>query len=34
VRLLKFVGPGPDHPMNLAHAEGTYLKGVLLQIGD
>ena len=34
VQLLKFVGPGPDHPTNLAHGEGTYLKGIWLQIGD
>lgn len=34
VQVLKYLGPGPDHPTNLAHAEGTYLKGVWLQIGD
>ena len=34
VQLLKSVGPGPDHPISLAHAEGTYLKGVWLKIGD
>jgi 23S rRNA (cytosine1962-C5)-methyltransferase len=34
VQLLKHLGPGPDHPNNLIHGEGTYLKGVWLQIGD
>lgn len=31
-RLLQRLGPGPDHPTNLAHPEGRYLKGLLLQI--
>ena len=30
VRLLKQLGPGPDHPTGLAHREGRYLKGLLL----
>jgi 23S rRNA (cytosine1962-C5)-methyltransferase len=30
MRLLKRLGPGPDHPTNLAHTEGRYLKGLLL----
>jgi 23S rRNA (cytosine1962-C5)-methyltransferase len=30
--LLKTLGPGPDHPTNLAHPEGRYLKGLLLCI--
>jgi 23S rRNA (cytosine1962-C5)-methyltransferase len=30
VRLLKQLGPGPDHPTSLAHSEGRYLKGLLL----
>ena len=34
VQLLKHLGPGPDHPTNLAHLEGMYLKGVWLQVGD
>ncbi|MDA8125564.1 MAG: class I SAM-dependent rRNA methyltransferase [Deltaproteobacteria bacterium] len=29
-RLLRVLGPGPDHPVNLAHPEGRYLKGLLL----
>jgi len=33
IQLLKYLGPGPDHPTNLAHAEGTYLKGVWLRVG-
>jgi len=31
-RLLQTLGPGPDHPVNLAHQEGRYLKGLLLHI--
>ncbi|MEN6319349.1 MAG: class I SAM-dependent rRNA methyltransferase [Syntrophaceae bacterium] len=31
-RLLQTMGPGPDHPTNLAHREGRYLKGLLLSI--
>ena len=34
VRLLKRLGPGADHPTNLAHAEGRYLKGLLLALLD
>jgi 23S rRNA (cytosine1962-C5)-methyltransferase len=29
-RLLAHLGPGPDHPVLLGHAEGQYLTGVLL----
>ncbi|MBM4270690.1 MAG: class I SAM-dependent rRNA methyltransferase [Deltaproteobacteria bacterium] len=29
-QLLQTLGPGPDHPTNLAHPEGRYLKGLLL----
>jgi 23S rRNA (cytosine1962-C5)-methyltransferase len=31
-QLLSVLGPGPDHPVNLAHPEGHYLKGCLLRI--
>jgi 23S rRNA (cytosine1962-C5)-methyltransferase len=31
-RVLQTMGPGPDHPINLAHPEGRYLKGLLLSI--
>jgi 23S rRNA (cytosine1962-C5)-methyltransferase len=31
-QLLKALGPGPDHPTNLAHPEGSYLKGLLLRV--
>jgi len=31
-QLLQALGPGPDHPVNLAHPEGHYLKGCLLRI--
>jgi 23S rRNA (cytosine1962-C5)-methyltransferase len=33
-QLLLSLGAGPDHPVNLAHPEGRYLKGVLLSISD
>jgi 23S rRNA (cytosine1962-C5)-methyltransferase len=29
-QVLRVLGPGPDHPVNLAHSEGRYLKGLLL----
>jgi 23S rRNA (cytosine1962-C5)-methyltransferase len=29
-QLLGLLGAGPDHPVNLAHPEGRYLKGLLL----
>jgi len=31
-RLLARLGPGIDHPQALAHAEGRYLKGLLLRV--
>lgn len=31
-QLLQTLGPGPDHPTNLAHPEGRYLKGLLLSV--
>lgn len=31
-QILQVLGPGPDHPVNLAHPEGHYLKGFLLRI--
>ncbi|HEV8715852.1 MAG TPA: class I SAM-dependent rRNA methyltransferase [Candidatus Binatia bacterium] len=34
VRVLKYLGPAADHPVNLAHPEGTYLKGLWLWLGD
>jgi len=33
-QLLQALGPGPDHPVNLAHPEGHYLKGCLLRIAS
>jgi len=30
--LLQTLGPGPDHPTNLVHPEGRYLKGLLIHI--
>ncbi len=29
--ILAHLGPGPDHPVLLGHAEGEYLTGLLLQ---
>jgi 23S rRNA (cytosine1962-C5)-methyltransferase len=29
-QVLRILGAGPDHPVNLAHPEGRYLKGLLL----
>jgi 23S rRNA (cytosine1962-C5)-methyltransferase len=34
VQLLQHLGPAFDHPVNLAHAEGVYLKGLWLHVGD
>lgn len=34
VQILQYLGPSPDHPTNLAHSEGAYLKGVWLRVGD
>ena len=31
-QLVARLGPGPDHPVNLAHSEGRYLKGLLLRL--
>jgi len=33
VRVLKHLGPASDHPVNLAHPEGAYLKGLWLWVG-
>nr|MBS0037956.1 class I SAM-dependent rRNA methyltransferase [Saprospiraceae bacterium] len=33
VRILKKLGPGIDHPVNLFHREGHYLKGLALYVG-
>lgn len=32
VRILRELHQGPDHPVNLFHPEGSYLKGLLLQV--
>jgi 23S rRNA (cytosine1962-C5)-methyltransferase len=34
VQILRHLEPGADHPTNLAHSEGSYLKGVWLRVGD
>jgi 23S rRNA (cytosine1962-C5)-methyltransferase len=31
-QVLRVLGAGPDHPVNLAHPEGRYLKGLLLRL--
>lgn len=31
-RVLAHLGQGPDHPVNLFHPEGSYLKGLLLEV--
>ncbi len=31
-QVLRVLGAGPDHPLNLAHPEGRYLKGLLLRL--
>ncbi|MCK6554176.1 class I SAM-dependent rRNA methyltransferase [Candidatus Binatia bacterium] len=33
VQVLQHLGPGADHPIDLAHDEGGYLKGLLLRVG-
>jgi 23S rRNA (cytosine1962-C5)-methyltransferase len=33
VQALRHLGAGADHPVALAHAEGEYLKGLLLRVG-
>jgi 23S rRNA (cytosine1962-C5)-methyltransferase len=32
VQVLQHLGPGPDHPVALGHAEGEYLHGLLLRV--
>ncbi len=32
VQILRHLGPAPDHPVNLAHPEGEYLKGLWLHV--
>lgn len=34
VQILRTLGPAADHPVNIAHLEGTYLKGMWLRMGD
>jgi 23S rRNA (cytosine1962-C5)-methyltransferase len=33
-QVLRILGAGPDHPVNLAHSEGRYLKGLLLSLAS
>jgi 23S rRNA (cytosine1962-C5)-methyltransferase len=33
VQALHALGAGPDHPVNIAHYEGDYLKGLALRVG-
>ncbi|MBN2529623.1 MAG: class I SAM-dependent rRNA methyltransferase [Deltaproteobacteria bacterium] len=32
IQLLHTLGAGPDHPVNIAHMEGEYLKGLVLRV--
>lgn len=34
VQILRTLGPAADHPVNVAHLEGGYLKGMWLRMGD
>ncbi len=34
VQILRTLGPAADHPVNIAHLEGPYLKGMWLRMGD
>ncbi len=34
VQILRALGPAADHPVNIAHLEGPYLKGMWLRMGD
>jgi 23S rRNA (cytosine1962-C5)-methyltransferase len=34
VRILKRLGPPPDHPVSIFHPEGEYLKGLLLSVAE
>ena len=33
VRVLHHLSQGPDHPVNIYHPEGSYLKGLVLEVG-
>ena len=33
IRVLHKLSQGPDHPVSLFHPEGSYLKGMVLEIG-
>jgi len=34
VKILQHLSQGPDHPINIYHPEGSYLKGLLLYVED
>lgn len=34
VKILRHLSQGPDHPINIYHPEGSYLKGLLLYVED
>jgi len=34
VQIIRQLGPGPDHPVAVAHTEGDYLKGYLVRVLD
>ena len=34
VQVLRRLGPPPDHPVDIAHLQGEYLKGYLLRVAE
>ena len=34
IKIIKRLSQAPDHPVSLFHPEGSYLKGLLLEITD
>lgn len=33
IQVVKYLSQGPDHPVNIYHPEGSYLKGLVLKVG-
>ena len=34
IRVVQKLSQGPDHPISLFHAEGSYLKGLILEVNE
>lgn len=34
IRVVQKLSQGPDHPISLFHPEGSYLKGLILEINE